>query len=96
MRDVKTVHQIAILVIAVNVTKMDAAARVAPKHLVQLYVMAARTAHQDVNHANVPLVEKMDVTVLVAQKRPINQLRPVILDAVRFEEKQNHNTLNKI
>ena len=96
MRDVKTVHQIAILVIAVNVTKMDAAARVAPKRLVQLYVMAARTAHQDVNHANVPLVEKMDVTVLVAQKRPINQLRPVILDAVRFEEKQNHNTLNKI
>ena len=69
---------------------MDAAARVAPKRLVQLYVMAARTAHQDVNHANVPLVEKTDVTVLVVQKRPINRLRLARPDAVKTEDVYNH------
>ena len=70
---------------------MDAAADVAPKRHVQLYVMDARTAHQAANHANVPSVPKMDATVLVAHHQQLNQVRHAAAqpDAVRT----NHTVL---
>ena len=84
MRDVKTVHRIAILAIVVNVAKMDAAVPVVTKSHAQWYVMDAKTAHPAVNHASVPIVAKTDVTVRVAHKKHAAALRRhANLDAVK-------------